>query len=133
MSGAKVTPDDLNAVIAHEFYFTAGDGATAAHVLHGANDTSLMSVLDELELLTICVLVLQNGFKLVGISSCVDAANFDAEKGKQLAREDAVNKLWPLLGYQLKERLFQSVQPPQPPDVVMPTRATAEQLGVKNV
>ncbi|HMZ77661.1 MAG TPA: Gp49 family protein, partial [Rhodocyclaceae bacterium] len=31
--------------------------------------------------------------------------NFDAELGRKIARQNAVQKLWPLMGYALKERI----------------------------
>lgn len=55
--------------------------------------------------LTICVLVLQNGFSLVGKSAPADPANFDAEAGRRFAYDDALRQLWPLEGYALRERL----------------------------
>lgn len=57
------------------------------------------------ETLTICVLKLRNGFKLVGESACVDPRNFDEAIGRTYARKDAVRKIWPLEGYALAERL----------------------------
>lgn len=58
-----------------------------------------------LGLLTFCVLVLRNGFTVVGKSACVSAENFDAELGRKIAREDAINQLWPLMGYALADRI----------------------------
>lgn len=45
---------------------------------------------------------LKNGFELVGSGSCVDPANFDFEKGKQVAYEDIVDQIWKLEGYRLQ-------------------------------
>ena len=56
---------------------------------------------------TICILSLSNGFKVLGQSACVDPANYDPEKGKSLAAEDAFEKVWPLEGYLLAEELSQ--------------------------
>lgn len=55
--------------------------------------------------LTFCVLVLRNGFTVTGESACASPENFDAEIGRRIARENAVQKIWPLLGFALKERL----------------------------
>lgn len=49
--------------------------------------------------LTIAVLVMDNGWNLVGKSAPVDPANFNAELGKQLAYDDALRQAWPLLAY----------------------------------
>lgn len=56
--------------------------------------------------ITTAVLTLENGFTVTGESACADPANFDAELGKKIAIENAYDKIWPLEGYLLKERLF---------------------------
>ncbi len=58
--------------------------------------------------LTICVLVLTNGFAVTGQAAPADPANFDADYGRQLARADAIRKIWPFEGYLLREKLFQA-------------------------
>ncbi len=60
-----------------------------------------------LSLLTFCVLVLRNGFAVTGESACASPENFDAELGQKIARANAVNKIWPLMGYQLVQRLHE--------------------------
>lgn len=55
--------------------------------------------------LTICVMVLANGYSVVGTSAPADPENFDAEAGRSFARSDALRKVWPLEGYLLRERL----------------------------
>jgi len=57
--------------------------------------------------LTVAVVTMANGFQVVGESSCVDVANFDAGLGEKYAYEDAVEQLWMLEGYLLRERLYQ--------------------------
>ena len=57
-------------------------------------------------LLIICIITMVNGFKVIGQSSCADPANFMEDVGKRLARKDAENKMWSLLGYQLKDQIF---------------------------
>lgn len=61
--------------------------------------------LPALSLLTFCVLVLKNGFTVTGESACASPENFDAEIGRKIARQNAVQKIWPLMGYALKEKL----------------------------
>ncbi len=58
--------------------------------------------------LTLCVLVLENGFSVVGQSAPADPANFDPAYGRQLARADAIHKIWPFEGYLLREKLAQN-------------------------
>lgn len=60
--------------------------------------------------LTICVLTLDNavdgqGTKLVGESACASPANYNKDIGDRLARDNAINKIWPLLGFELKQKL----------------------------
>ena len=48
---------------------------------------------EALGLLTFCVLVLCNGFPVTGESVCASPENFDAELGRKIARQNAVQKL----------------------------------------
>jgi hypothetical protein len=59
----------------------------------------------QMKVFTICTLVLKNDFVVMGHSAPASAANFDRELGERLAREDAINKIWQLLGFQLKSEL----------------------------
>jgi hypothetical protein len=95
----RVTPADIDAAIACEHYFTAADGVA------GANEASRVLQSGSLDLLTFCVLILHNGFTVTGESACASPENFDAEIGRKIARANAVQKIWPLLGYALKDRL----------------------------
>lgn len=70
-------------------------------------------VTPEMKLLTICVLVLRNGFTVTGESACASPNNFDAEIGHKIARQNAKDKIWMLEGYTLKERLNLSAYPEQ--------------------
>lgn len=103
LTAPRVTPKDIEGAIASEHYFTAAQGAIA----NGGSLSSSQGV--TLGLLTFCVLVLQNGFTVTGESACASPANFDAELGRKIARDNAKNKLWPLLGYELKERLHRDL------------------------
>lgn len=117
LTAPRVTPADIEANIASEHYFTAGEGVIGAFVAgefgaHGGDtvtvrrDIASPEVLKpSLNLLTFCVLVLRNGFTVTGESACASPENFDAEVGRKIARQNAVQKVWPLLGFALKERL----------------------------
>lgn len=50
-------------------------------------------------LLTICVMQLKCGFKLVGFSACIDPSTYDRAVGEKLAYEDALDKVWELEAY----------------------------------
>lgn len=106
----RVTPADIEASIASEHYFTAGDGragALAAETYEGRESPGTGDQdLAALELLTFCVLVLRNGFTVTGQSACASPENFDPVMGRKIARENAIEKIWPLEGYLLKQRMF---------------------------
>lgn len=103
----RVTPADIAANIASEHYFTAYDGVVGHYC---AGSVEAQAAPKSLDLLTFCVLVLKNGFTVTGESACASPENFDAEIGRKIARENAVQKMWPLMGYELKQRLHQSQQ-----------------------
>lgn len=100
LTAPRVTPADLEANIASEHYFTAADGVSGA-----ANGKVGFDSRHAMSLLTFCVLVLRNGFTVTGESACASPDNFDAELGRKIARQNAINKVWPLMGYELKCRL----------------------------
>ena len=106
LTAPRVTPADIEANIASEHYFTAFEGAmhTGEHAKY-AGDWEVPRTAEALGLLTFCVLVLRNGFTVTGESACASPENFDAEIGRKIARQNAVNKVWPLMGYELKCRL----------------------------
>lgn len=54
---------------------------------------------------TVCELTLRNGFTVRGESAVVCIENFDAEIGKRVARENARNQIWQLLGFRLRDQL----------------------------
>lgn len=106
----RVTPADIEANINSEHYFTAeqgveganGGAATFAERIFRGDSPSPHAALG---LLTFCVLVLKNGFTVTGESACASPENFDAEIGRKIARQNAIQKIWPLMGYELKQRL----------------------------
>ena len=131
LTAPRVTPADIEANIAKEVYFTAADALRFAYVTSDPDDSEQRrqknSICDSLagrsykgacididanteipqstKLLTFCVLILKNGFTVTGESACASPENFDAELGRKIARENAISKVWPLMGYALKERL----------------------------
>nr|GAT42301.1 predicted protein [Mycena chlorophos] len=111
----KLTLNDIQAVIENSIYYQP-EGTT----------------------LTICVLILTNGFTTVGESACINPADFDAEMGKQLAYRDAETKIWRLEGYLRKQAAYDAAHTP-PPLVEIPTVIVAPHddltsfIGVKIV
>lgn len=53
----------------------------------------------------VCFLTLRNGFIVTGESACADPSAYDQATGEKYARENAVEKIWTLEGYLLRERL----------------------------
>ena len=104
LTAPRVTPNDIEANINTEWYFTALEGALYPN--DWDNDPEPHAA-QALGLLTFCVLVLRNGFTVTGESACASPESFDAEIGRKIARANAVQKIWPLMGYALKERLNQ--------------------------
>lgn len=108
MTAPRITPADLKANIATEHYFTAFDGVCGAYRNNDdvhVGDTPDASNSQALPLLTFCVLVLRNGFTVTGESACASPENFDAEIGRKIARQNAEQKIWPLMGYELRSKL----------------------------
>lgn len=95
----RVTPADIDAAIESEWYINAGD-AIKPDGFHPP-----VGAANPLRLLTFCVLILKNGFTVTGESACASAANFDDEIGRRIARKNAVEKIWPLLGFRLRDKL----------------------------
>jgi len=134
LTAPRITPADIEANIAKEIYFTTADALRFAYVTSDPDDgeererknsiVERLRVLSysgaclaidantdipvPLKTLTFCVLVLRNGFTVTGESACASPENFDAELGRKIARQHAVAKIWPLMGYALRERLAQA-------------------------
>lgn len=91
----RVTLGDLDANIAAINYINVGKAIARAnqpdHESH--------------HLLTICVIVLKNGFTVTGESSCASPENYQEDIGQAIAFDNAKRKIWPLMGYALKEKL----------------------------
>ena len=93
LTAPRLTPEHIEAQIAGE-YFTTLDKA-----FEGAPTLPSMAVF------TICVMVLKNGFIVIGESAPVSAENFDADLGRKIARQKAKDKIWALEGYALRSKL----------------------------
>ena len=111
-TAARVTPTDLQANIVGEHYFNASHGVIGRKWVHADGNDELDGVgiaeddlHQSLYLLTFCVLVLRNGFTVTGESACASPENFDPEIGRKIARQNAEQKIWPLMGYELRSKL----------------------------
>lgn len=86
--GPKLTMDQIQAVIKDEIYTR----------IEGTN-------------VTVCTLVLQNGFTAVGVNEGpVSAVNFNQELGCEYAYKKALGTVWTVEGYLLAERLYREKQ-----------------------
>lgn len=94
-----ITPADIEGYVKSEHYFNAHDAVT----FNGGGSAVQAPV--ELTLLTFCVIVLKSGFTLTGLSACADPWKYNEEIEKKVARADALNKAWPLMGYVLRSQL----------------------------
>lgn len=103
LTAPRVTPDRIKDVIDDVQYFTAGDGAYGYQTRDELVDVATYP--EALNLLTFCVITLKNGFTVTGESACASPENFNEEIGQKIAYDNAVNKIWPLEGYLLKEQL----------------------------
>lgn len=100
LTAPRITPADIEANILREHFINVGDAC-----IHPTRPEGIGLYPEDL--LTICVIVLKNGFTVTGESACASPENFDAELGRKIARQNAVQKIWPLMGYHLKEQLSQ--------------------------
>ncbi|MGT9149838.1 Gp49 family protein [Aeromonas hydrophila] len=98
LTAPRVTQQRINYVIVSERYFTAAQGVVGSGGIVMSDD-------DGIRCLTFCVLTLENGFTVTGESACASPENFSAELGRKIARENAINKVWMLEGYLLKQQL----------------------------
>ena len=100
----KLSPDDIRSVIVGESF-------------HRVAGTTFM----------VCFLTLRNGYVVTGERACADPAEFSQEVGEKYARESAVEKIWQLEGYLLRERLAAVAEPPRLPRVgAQDTRSRGE-------
>ena len=102
LTAPRITPADIEANIKQTYFFTAEEGVQGALA---KTDPELGVECPSISTLTFCVLVLRNGFTVTGESACASPENFDAEIGRKIARQNAVNKVWPLMGYALRSKL----------------------------
>lgn len=102
MTTNTVTNEIIESKIAGVMYMNGADMAKVNGMNIGTETEN------NLKRLTLCVVVMENGFLLTGESACVSADNYVEATGKRIAFENATNKMWPLLGYALREELFKA-------------------------
>ena len=103
----RVAPADIEAQIRSEFFFTAEQG-----VLGESEMGTKPAAWTNMDQITICVLILRNGVKVVGVNEGpVSRENFSADMGRQFARQKAIDQIWPMLGYELRTKLANAPKP----------------------
>ena len=80
---------DIQDHIRSEYYFSALDGACGSS---GAKTFLHEGVIEGLRSITFCVMVLDSGFTIVGISQCANPENYSYKLGCEYARKDALRK-----------------------------------------
>jgi hypothetical protein len=105
LTAPRITEDMVKNNIRSAYFFTAKQGVEGMNRDNGSNYCGPSEDGRELEVITFCVLILRNGFKVVGDSAPVSVENFDPEVGRLVARENAESKIWALMGYELKCQL----------------------------
>ena len=82
LTAPRVTPEDVEASIAMEFYFSAEHGVEGA-MARGelwARDAAGVVIGPAMAHITLCVIIMRNGHKIVGVNTgSVSDANFDGE------------------------------------------------------
>lgn len=91
----RISLDDIKAEVAAEHIFTLHEALTALGHPVG----------DDAKVLTICTLTTVSGFTVIGKSAPIDPANFNAELGAKIARDEALGQLWPLMGFARKQAI----------------------------
>lgn len=96
-TATHITPADIEANFSAEYYFTLDKALTGCPMVEG------------LDRVTLSVLVLRNGTKVVGVNyGAIDPARHDPEMGRTEARKAAIEQVWPLMGYELRSKLAQA-------------------------
>lgn len=119
----RVTIEQIEAEIESEHYFTATQGINGAELALRLAEATKPILVDPafsqkmrpdvaLDRTLFCVLVMKNGMRVEGVNhGSVSAANqYPREKCEQLAREAAIEKLWPMFGFELAQKLYRGKQ-----------------------
>lgn len=101
----RVALADIEAAIIARYEFSAINACKHVNSKVLVQSGLYPRVMDSLQVLSICLLVLRNGFTVIGKSAPASPENFDADLGHKFAYQDAVRQCWPLLGFALRDRL----------------------------
>ncbi len=104
LNAPRLTPDHIDSKIKAVEYILPRE------VCKRDNGVEVFDAPLSLQTLTFCILTLENGFTVTGESACASPENFDAEIGKEIAYNNAREKIWVLEGYLLKEKLSHQIK-----------------------
>ena len=93
----RISLDYIKSQIAQVYYIDGEPLARSAHHTdwHAKGEPDTRS----LRILTICMVVMKNGFLLLGKSAPLSPDNYDMAKGRTFAYEDALRQTWPLFAF----------------------------------
>jgi hypothetical protein len=100
----RVSLSDIENAIYGEYCFNAGEILENDAKVHGYAPAPQQHV-KPLSVLTICVLIFENGFTVIGKSAPASPENYDKALGRKFAREDAIRQSWQLFGFALRDKL----------------------------
>lgn len=68
------------------------------------------SDVEALRYTTVCIVLMENGYTVVGTSTPAAVENFNPDLGRKFAYDQCLQKLWPIMGYVLRDHLHQRAQ-----------------------
>lgn len=96
----RISLDTIKANIEAVVYFRGGDVVPR----ESAMTKDLMRILDTF---TVCMMIMRNGFIVIGKSAPVSPENYDSEKSRLFAYEECIRQIWPLMAYSHRDRLME--------------------------
>lgn len=101
----RVTLDDINAAIRGVYFIGGGELISYGWAIDAHENKAEADDEAAAALLTVCLVVMHNGFTIIGKSAPASPENYNQELGEKFALEDAKRQIWPLMGFALKDRL----------------------------
>lgn len=98
--GFRVTLDYMKSEIQQIYYIS---GTSIARHADFTDYKSKALNEGDLQVMTLCMIMMRNGFMVFGKSSPISPQNFDQALGRKFAYEDAVRQLWPLFAFGHKQ------------------------------
>jgi Phage protein (N4 Gp49/phage Sf6 gene 66) family len=95
----RITLKFIEASIIEKRFFNAGKLAR----YHDSDVGRPMIGSHPLDVMTICILTMKNGFSVIGKSSPLSPENFNEDVGRKFSYEDCVRQLWPLYAFARKQ------------------------------